>query len=84
MAFIGSMLIAEASTSSMRAASSKTAVATAHQDGGHVADRVDALSVDVDGRLSLLDVDDDVPVDDAELSFLGELEARGGDAVEVA
>jgi hypothetical protein len=37
-----SMLIAEAITSSMRAASPKTAMATARLDGGHVVDDVDA------------------------------------------
>jgi hypothetical protein len=72
MSFMRPMLIAEARTLSMRAASPKTAMATAHQDGGHVVDVVSGLSVDVDGRLSLLDVDDDIPVDDAELSFLSE------------
>lgn len=62
----------------------KTAMTTAQPDGGHDVHDSEAGSVGVVEGLGLLDADDDVAVDDSGLLLVGELEARGRDAVEVA
>ena len=71
-------------TSSTRTTALKTAMATAQLDGGHDVHECGVRSVGVVERLGLLDADDDVAIDDADLLLVGELEASGGDAVEVA
>lgn len=78
-AFLMSLLLVRRASTQTQAR--KTQMPIAQQGDGHHVSDSKVRSVDVD---ELLDAYDEVSVDDSEFLLLGELEACGGDAVEIA